>query len=98
MEMTIECSKRDPKAKANALRQQGLLPAVLYGHDGANSVSLTVNDREMQALLRRGAKVQETPITVTIPELSWNGTAVLQEVQTHPWKGKIYHVSFFAQK
>ncbi|HEY9877406.1 MAG TPA: 50S ribosomal protein L25 [Leptolyngbyaceae cyanobacterium] len=97
MELTIECSKRDPKAKANALRRQGLLPAVLYGHDGANSVSLTVNDREMQALLRK-AKVQETPITVNIPELSWNGTAVLQEVQSHPWKGYIYHISFFAQK
>lgn len=97
MELTIECAKRDPKAKANALRQQGLLPAVLYGHDGANSVSLTVNEREMLALLRK-AKVKETPITVTIPELSWNGQAVLQEVQTHPWKNQIYHISFFAQK
>lgn len=97
MELTIECTKRDPKAKANALRQQGLLPAVLYGHDGANSVSLTVSEREMSALLRK-AKVKETPITVNIPELSWNGQAVLQEVQTHPWKNEIYHISFFAQK
>lgn len=97
MELTIECSKRDPKAKANALRQQGLLPAVLYGHDGANSVSLTVGEREMSALLRK-AKLKETPITVNIPELSWNGQAVLQEVQTHPWKNEIYHISFFAQK
>jgi large subunit ribosomal protein L25 len=97
MELTIECSKRDPKAKPNALRREGLLPAVLYGHDGANSVSLTISERDFLALLRK-AKVQETPITVNIPDLSWNGQAVLQEVQTHPWKNEIYHVSFFAQK
>lgn len=97
MELTIECSKRDPKAKANALRRQGLLPAVLYGHDGANSVSLTVSERDMFTLLRK-AKVKETPITVNIPELPWNGQAILQDVQTHPWKDEVYHISFFAQK
>ncbi|MBD0269962.1 50S ribosomal protein L25 [Pseudanabaena sp. FACHB-2040] len=97
MELTIECSKRDPKSKPNALRRQGLLPAVLYGHDGANSISLTVNEREMSTLLRK-AKVQETPIMVNIPDLSWNGEAIVQEVQTHPWKKEIYHISFFVQK
>lgn len=97
MELTITCSKRDPKIKPNALRRQGLLPVVLYGHDGANSLSLTADEREMSTLLRQ-AKVKETPITVSIPELSWNGQAVVQDVQTHPWKQTLYHICFFAQK
>lgn len=97
MELTIECRSREPQAKPNALRREGLLPASLYGHDGANSVLLTVSCRDLEFLLRK-VKVQETPVTVTIPELSWSGQAVIQEVQTHPWKGNLYHVSFFAKK
>jgi large subunit ribosomal protein L25 len=37
-------------------------------------------------------------IDVSIPDLSWNGKAVLREVQAHPWKGSLYHLSFFSSK
>jgi large subunit ribosomal protein L25 len=49
MELSIECKSRDPKAKPNALRREGLLPAVLYGHDGTESVSLTLAQRDADA-------------------------------------------------
>jgi large subunit ribosomal protein L25 len=97
MELSIECKARDPKAKANALRREGLLPAVLYGHDGTESVSLTVNQRDADALLRQVA-VNNTMIDLAIPDISWNGKALLREVQTHPWKNLTYHLSFFAVK
>ncbi|WP_052050728.1 50S ribosomal protein L25/general stress protein Ctc [Leptolyngbya sp. KIOST-1] len=97
MELTIECKSRDPKAKPNALRRQGLLPAVLYGHDGTESVSLTVDQHAAEMLLRKAA-VNNTMIDLQIPDLSWNGKALLREVQAHPWKNALYHLSFFAVK
>ncbi|MEL6384824.1 MAG: 50S ribosomal protein L25/general stress protein Ctc, partial [Cyanobacteria bacterium J06626_18] len=71
------------------------LPAVLYGHNGTESVSLTVNEREAEKLVR-AASVNNTLITVKIPDMPWSGKALLREVQSHPWKGKLHHLSFFS--
>ncbi|MDB9525649.1 50S ribosomal protein L25/general stress protein Ctc [Oscillatoria sp. CS-180] len=95
MELSIECSKRQDGANPRALRREGLVPAVLYGHDGANSVSLLVNEREAQKLVRQ-ASVNNSLITVKVPDMPWSGQALLREVQTHPWKGNLYHLSFFS--
>ncbi len=97
MELTIECKARDPKAKANALRRQGLLPAVLYGHNGTESISLTVDQKAADLLLRKAA-VNNTMIDLQIPDMPWSGKALLREVQSHPWKSFVYHLSFFAVK
>ncbi|NER83779.1 MAG: 50S ribosomal protein L25/general stress protein Ctc [Leptolyngbya sp. SIO1D8] len=95
MELSIQCSKREVGKNPRALRREGLLPAVLYGHDGAASVSLTVNQREAEKLVRSAA-VNNTLIDVSVPDMPWNGKALLREVQTHPWKGSLYHLSFFS--
>lgn len=95
MELSIECQKREAGAKPRALRREGLLPAVLYGHDGAASVSLTVNEREAEKLVKAAA-INNTLVNVNIPELPWKGKALLREVQTHPWKSQLYHISFFS--
>jgi len=95
MELSIECQKRDISANSRALRREGQVPAVLYGHDGDASVSLVVNEREAERLVRY-ADVNNTLINVKVPEMPWSGQALLREVQTHPWKGKLYHLSFFS--
>lgn len=97
MELTIECKSRDAKAKPNALRREGLLPVVLYGHQGTESVSLTVAQKDADVLLRKAA-VNNTMIDLKIPDMPWNGKALLREVQAHPWKKTVYHLSFFAVK
>jgi large subunit ribosomal protein L25 len=97
MELTIECKPRDAKAKPNALRREGLLPVVLYGHEGTESVSLTVDQKDADMLLRKAA-VNNTMIDLKIPDISWKGKALLREVQSHPWKNLVYHLSFFAVK
>ena len=97
MQLTIECKARDPKAKPNALRRQGLLPVVLYGHQGTESVSLTVVQKDADLLLRKAA-VNNTMIDLQIPDMPWQGKALLREVQSHPWKNSVYHLSFFAVK
>lgn len=95
MEITVECQKRATGSKSKALRRDGLIPAVLYGHKGAESVSLTLDAKTAQTLVRE-ASVNNTLIQVKVPDLSWSGKALLREVHTHPWKGFLYHLSFFS--
>ncbi len=97
MSHTFSAELRPEGSKPNALRREGLIPANLYGHDGANSVLLTINARDL-GLMMRTARVRETPIELSIPGLNWTGSVVLQEVQKHPWKNAfVYHVSFLAK-
>ncbi len=93
MSLSIECQKRPENIKPNALRREGLIPATLYGHNGTESMQLAVNQKEA-ALMLRGVTVDETVIDVNIPDLSWNGKAVIKEIQAHPWKRNLIHLSF----
>lgn len=95
MELTVECQKREEGSKPRALRRAGLIPANLYGHQGAESISLTVKAKTLETLLKK-ASVNNTVIDVSIPDLSWRGKTLLREVQVHPAKRWAYHVSFFA--
>lgn len=95
MSIAVECQKRPEGSKPRALRRQGLIPAALYGHNGAESVSLTVKSKDAQTLLKN-ASINNTLIDVNIPDISWNGKAIIREVQTHPWKKTLFHLSFFS--
>jgi large subunit ribosomal protein L25 len=95
MELTIKCQKRPEGSKPNALRREGKIPATLYGHNGAESMPLVLDAKEAQILLKQ-ASVNNTLIKVSVPDASWSGQALLREVQTHPWKGFLYHISFFS--
>jgi large subunit ribosomal protein L25 len=95
MRFSIDCQKRAAGSKPNALRRGGLIPAVLYGHNGQESLELTVSARDAEFLVR-DVTVRKSEIQVNVPELSWQGKAYLQEVQAHPARGTLYHLSFFA--
>lgn len=95
MELTIDCSQRAADEKPKRLRREGTLPAVLYGHDGTSSVALKLSNYDAEALLRK-ATVNKSVITVNVPDLPWSGKVILREVQKHPWKNKLHHLSFFS--
>ncbi|PZO18247.1 MAG: 50S ribosomal protein L25 [Leptolyngbya foveolarum] len=95
MDLNIECAKRAADEKTKKLRREGTLPAVLYGHDGTESVALKLSNYEAEALLRH-ATVNKSVITVNVPDMPWSGKVILREVQKHPWKNKIHHLSFFS--
>ena len=94
MNISVECKSRPEGSKPGALRREGLIPAALYGHDGANSVSLTIPAKQAQMLLRDAA-VNNTLIDLKVPDISWQGKALIREVQAHPWKRTLNHLSFF---
>ena len=95
MEITVECQKRAEGSKPRALRREELIPASLYGHQGTESMMLTVKAKTLEKLLKQ-AGVNSTVVDLNIPDLSWRGKALLREVQIHPVKRWAYHVSFFA--
>ncbi|OKH38466.1 50S ribosomal protein L25/general stress protein Ctc [[Phormidium ambiguum] IAM M-71] len=95
MELTVECQKRTAESKPNTLRRNNLIPAVLYGHNGTESVALTLDAKVAETLVKK-ASLNNTLINLNIPDASWSGKTLLREVQTHPAKGFIYHLSFFA--
>lgn len=96
MDVIVECQKRPEGSKPRALRRSGLVPAVLYGHKGAESVALTLTAKTAETLLKK-ATVNNTLVQVNIPDISWSGKALLREVQAHPWKRtSLYHLSFFS--
>ena len=95
MQITIDCHKRAAGSKPNALRRSGQIPAVLYGHNGIESLELTIDAKKAEFLVR-DASVNNTLIEVNVPEAPWTGKALLREIQVHPWKRYLYHLSFFS--
>lgn len=95
MELTVEGQKRQEGTKPKALRREGRIPANVYGHKGTESISLTVDAKTVERLLKK-ASVNNTIVDLNVTDIPWRGKTLLREVQTHPAKGFIYHVSFFA--
>ena len=97
MSITVECITRPEGSKPRALRRSGMIPANLYGHKGAESISLVLNAKSVDLILKQ-AIINKTELELKITDISWNVTAIIREVQTHPCKEQPYHLSFFAYK
>ena len=95
MSITVECQTRVEGTKPRALRREGLVPAVLYGHQGTESISLTLGEKDAYNLLKK-ASINNTLVDLNIADIPWNGKALIREVQRHPWKNNLYHLSFFS--
>jgi len=94
MAITVECKKRPEGSKPKALRRSGEIPANLYGHKGTESISLTIDAKTVERLLKR-ASVNNTLIDLKVTDVPWQGQALIRELQVHPAKGTPYHLSFF---
>jgi large subunit ribosomal protein L25 len=78
------------KGAARALRREGRVPAVIYGH-GREPQPLSVNTRELERLLEHHAAAS------TVFELDLDGQSartLIREIQRHPFKRAILHVDF----
>lgn len=78
------------KGAARALRRDGQVPAVIYGH-ARDPQSLAINTRELERLLGRISAAN------TVVELGVDGRmtrTLIREIQRHPFKRSILHVDF----
>lgn len=79
---------------ARRLRQQGLIPAVLYG-PATEPVMLAVNGRDFEQAVKRG-NVRRTIFALNLQEGgSAAKTAIIKELQQHPVSGQFLHVDFY---
>ncbi len=84
MSDSLSVQQRTSRGKRNAkrMRQQGFIPAILYGH-GKESVSLSVPTDEFAAVLRHGVRVVDLKGDLSekalVSEMQWDafGTDVL---------------------
>ncbi len=72
------------------LRQQGKIPAVVYGR-GAEAVSLTVDPKEILNILQSDSG-QNTIVDLRFGERSQN--ALIRDFQTDPVRGHLLHADF----
>lgn len=80
------------KGQTHALRREGFLPVVLYGH-GVASRPLTVRFKEFERVLRTGAG-RNNLIRLSIEGEATTGeppTVMIKEVQSDPVKGRYIH-------
>lgn len=78
------------KGAARALRRDGQVPAVIYGHN-REPRSLAVNARDLEKLLARISPA------ATVIEVSLDGATartLIREIQRHPLKRHVLHVDF----
>jgi large subunit ribosomal protein L25 len=86
------------RSAVNKIKQQGLIPAVVYGGKD-KPINLSVNAREMSNIL---AHATSEHFLVDLEIADGGGTsnrlALVQEVQHDPLRGDVLHVDFHAVK
>lgn len=90
---TLKAVARDASGKgvARKLRQQGRVPAVVYGH-GDKPLGISVDGHELELLMAASG-------VNAIVRLELDGQAtqdvLLREVQMHPYRPEVLHLDFF---
>jgi len=80
------------KGPARSLRNDGLIPAILYG-PGVDSVSLSVNLRDLKEVIKK-SRTRQVLVNLEIG----NGetkSAMIQDLQRDPLSGNYLHVDFY---
>jgi len=87
MSEVLKATKRTESGtrSARALRREGLLPAVLYGH-GEETVSLTLHEHEVELALLHGERLLE----IKVGRKRVN--ALIKDVQYDTWGQQILHM------
>lgn len=92
--LNAETREQRGSSAVHKLRQQGKLPATVYGM-GQEPVALTVSARDLNDLLRAGHGANVL-VDLKIPGQSHAGSvaAMIREVQRHPVRRDLLHVDF----
>lgn len=95
MPLSIACKPRPANINPRALRREGWTPATIYGHKGNGSDAVMIDAPQLKHLLAH-ALVNNTLIATTVEGGDFQGNTIIKEIQRHPYKQEIFHISFFA--
>lgn len=97
IELEVALRTETGKGAAHRMRQQGMIPAILYGPK-TETYSLTVDPRELKKILSSGAR-ENTLIGLRIkgPRSEKIGVKVvmLKDLQIHPLRQSYIHADFY---
>jgi large subunit ribosomal protein L25 len=93
LELKAKTREQAGKGNARALRQQGRVPAVLYGPD-TEVVSLSVSAHDLELLLKKSDSRQQL-VNLSLEEGGAARSAMIKELQTHPLSDALLHVDFY---
>lgn len=85
-------TRADAGRNLNALRAQGMLPAVMYGHNKTNT-PLTLDAKEFLKVLREAG--QTTLVALKVDDNS-AVKVLIHDIQTDPVRRTVKHVDFYA--
>lgn len=93
-QVTVKAERRDGTGKGvnRKLRQEGKLPAVIYGA-GADPISLTLDAHQVLHTFS-GISVENTIVNVEVEGEKVPVATLVREVQTHPYRNELLHVDF----
>lgn len=94
VETKLKAERREGTGKgvARKLRQDGRLPAVLYG-GGDEPMHITLDTHDAEYLFRN-ISVDNTIVDVDVEGEKEPVQTLVREIQTHPWKATLLHVDF----
>lgn len=78
------------RKRVNQLRNEGLLPGVLYG--GGKTIAVIQMPAHETSLSMRGVFDDQTPLTLELEGKVYN--VVAKDVQRHPLRREIVHIDF----
>lgn len=98
LKLTAHTRLNAGRSAVNKIKQQGLIPAVVYGGQ-EKPINLSVNAREISTILAH-ATSEHFLVDLEIADggSTSNRLALVQEVQHDPLKGTVLHVDFHAVK
>ena len=93
--LKAETRQRSGSSEINRMRNEGLLPAVIYGKSRQENANLKVNAREVSKLLSQSAS-ENVLVDLEIQGESGKSLALIKDVQHDYLKDRILHVDFQA--
>jgi large subunit ribosomal protein L25 len=93
--MTLRAEPRTTRGKsaARALRRQGYVPGVVYGH-GEQTRACQIERKQLEKLLTSGS-YESSVIDLTLED-GVTSSVLIREVQVHPYRAEVLHIDFLA--
>ena len=93
--LTVTRRTAEGRRPARRMRQQGLVPGVVYGRD-QQPLPVTINQRQLLRVLH-SARGEHALVTLRMDEgKAWEKPALVKEIQHDPVDGHVIHVDFHA--
>ena len=94
IDLKAQVRKTTGKGHARALRREGRIPAVLYGHK-TDSIMLSIDFKEFEQIVKK-ANIGSVLLNLQIQNgQTSTRPAMIKELQTNPVSGAFLHIDFY---